>query len=87
MTRQSVSFTIPNSAWLQSQIDNKEYKNKSEIINDLVRKARIKQAKVQYIRSKLIQAEQNGFVSQSQKEILSEIKQDVTKGVTIGKEI
>ena len=40
MTRQSISFTEPNDEWLKAQIDSKEYGSKSEIVNDLIRKAR-----------------------------------------------
>lgn len=77
MTRQSVSFTEPNNTWIQSQVDSKEYKNKSELINDLVRKARAKQEKLDFIRQKLDQAEDGGFISQNQSELLAEFKKDL----------
>lgn len=83
MTRQSVSFTTPNNTWVKSQVDNNEYKNKSELINDLVRKARLKQEKIEFIRSKLMKSETNGFVSQNQDEILTEIKKGLNFGKTI----
>ena len=78
MTRQSISFTIPNDNWLKSQIDNQEYKSKSEVINDLVRKARAKEEEIEIIRKKLVQAEKSGFVNQNKQEILSEFKKDLT---------
>ena len=80
MTRQSVSFTEPNNDWIQSKVDSKEYKNKSELINELVRQARLKQEKLEFIQAKLAQAEQKGFVSQSEDEILAEIKQGLNLG-------
>ena len=40
MSRQSISFTEPNNEWLNSLVESKEYSSKSEIINDLIRKAR-----------------------------------------------
>lgn len=83
MTRQSVSFTEPNNDWIQSKVDSKEYKNKSELINELVRQARVKQEKVEFIRAKLNQAEQKGFVSQSKEEILVGIKE----GLNLGKKV
>ncbi len=83
MTRQSVSFTTPNNAWIESQVENNEYKNKSELINDLVRKARAKQEKTDFIRAKLTAAEKKGFTSKDQNEILSEIKKDLTLGEKI----
>lgn len=57
MPRQSISFTAPNEAWLKEQVDNEEYNSKSEVVNDLIRKAR----ENEYIRNKLISAEQGGF--------------------------
>ncbi len=80
MTRQSVSFTTPNNTWIEFQIKNKEYKNKSELINDLVRKARTKQEKIDFIRAKLTAAEKKGFSSKNQNEILSEVKKDLKLG-------
>lgn len=83
MTRQSVSFTEPNNDWIQSKVDSNEYKNKSELINELVRQARVKQEKLEFIRAKLIQAEQKGFVSQSEAELLAEIKKGLKFGTKV----
>jgi antitoxin ParD1/3/4 len=46
MTRQSISITEPNDDWLKNQIESKEYSSKSELVNDLIRQARQKQAKI-----------------------------------------
>jgi antitoxin ParD1/3/4 len=73
MPRQSISLTPPNDEWLKSQVDSEEYSSKSEVINDLIRKAR----EIETIRARLIQAEQSGFVQQTQAEILAEIKKEV----------
>ena len=40
MPRQSISFTPPNDAWLKAQVKSKEFASKSEVVNDLIRKAR-----------------------------------------------
>ena len=41
MTRQSISFTPPNSAWLNQKVNvEHEYRSNSEAVNDLIRKAR-----------------------------------------------
>ncbi len=56
MTRQSISFTAPNDAWQRAQVDSEEYISKSDVVNDLIRKAR----EIEYIRAKLIRAEQGG---------------------------
>ncbi len=70
MSRQSISFTPPNDEWLKAQVDSQEYSSKSDVVNDLIRKAR----EIEAIRARLIQAEQSGFINQSGAEILAEIK-------------
>ncbi len=70
MPRQSISFTTPNEAWLQEQVEKEEYNSKSEVVNDLIRKAR----ENEYIRNKLISAEQGGFSNLTRDEILAKAK-------------
>lgn len=70
MARQSISFTKPNDEWLKAQVDSEEYSSKSELINDLIRQARKQQKQVDWIRAKLIKAEQSGFTNMRPEEIL-----------------
>ena len=70
MPRQSISFTQPNEAWLQEQVENQEYNSKSEVVNDLIRRAR----ENEYIRNKLISAEQGGFSNLTRDEILAKAR-------------
>ena len=65
MPRQSISFTPPNDKWLKAQVDSEEYTSKSDVVNDLIRKAR----EIETIRARLIQAEQSGFTTQGRAEI------------------
>jgi antitoxin ParD1/3/4 len=74
MIRQSISLTPPNDTWLKAQVESQEYASKSDVVNDLIRKARAKQEKVEEIRLTLIQAEQSGFVTPDRQEILAEFK-------------
>lgn len=74
MRRQSISFTEPNDEWLKSQIDNKEYSSKSELVNDLIRQARNQQQQIDLIRMKLDRAEKSGFTTDSKSEILKQAK-------------
>lgn len=74
MARQSISLTEPNDEWLKTQVDNKEYASKSELVNDLIRQARNQQAQINWLRAKLIKAENSGFTSQSKNEILEQAK-------------
>lgn len=75
MPRQSISFTPPNDEWLKAQVDSEEYTSKSEVVNDLIRKAR----EIESIRTRLIQAEQGGFTQQTRTEILTEIKDEAKR--------
>jgi antitoxin ParD1/3/4 len=75
MRRQSISFTEPNDEWLKSQVDNKEYSSKSEVINDLIRQARQQQQQIDLIRMRLDRAEKSGFTTDSKVEILRQAKQ------------
>ena len=74
MNRQSISFTEPNDEWLRTQVDNKEYSSKSELINDLVRQARKQQRQIDWISLKLESAENSGFTSDSKEQILIKSK-------------
>lgn len=74
MNRQSISFTKPNDEWLKEMVTNEEYSSKSELVNDLIRQARKQQVQIDWIDRKLAAAEESGFTSLTQKEILEESK-------------
>jgi antitoxin ParD1/3/4 len=74
MPRQSISLTDKNDEWLRLHVNDRgEYSNKSELVNDLIRRAR----RAESINTKLENAEKTGFTSQSPAEILSEIKSEI----------
>ena len=79
MTRQSISFTEPNDNWLNSLIKNEEYNSKSEIVNDLIRKARAHQDEIEIIRARLIKSENSGFITQTTEEIRAEFKEELRR--------
>lgn len=70
MIRQSISLTEPNDKWLKSQIENKEYSSKSELVNDSIRKARNQQQQIDFIRLKIDRAEKSGFTDDTKFDIL-----------------
>ena len=74
MSRQSISFTIPNDEWLKAQVNNKEYSSKSELVNDLIRQARKQQVQIDWIRTKLEKSENSGFTNNTKSEILAQSK-------------
>jgi len=79
MTRQSISFTAPNDNWLNLLIKNEEYNSKSEIVNDLIRKARAHQDEIEIIRARLIKSENSGFITQTTEEIRAEFKEELRR--------
>mgnify|MGYP000577117066 CR=1 FL=1 len=76
MPRQSISFTPPNDQWLKAQVESQEFSSKSDVVNDLIRKAR----ELEAIRARLMLAEQCGFTDQSRDEILKEAKEAIPRG-------
>ncbi len=74
MARQSISLTQPNDEWLKTQIDNKEYSSKSELVNDLIRQARKQQRQIDWISAKLEKAEKGGFTNDTKEQILAASK-------------
>ena len=74
-TRASLSISEPNEKWIQAQIDSKEFSSRSEVVNDLIRKAR----EIEMIRARLIAAElsveRHGWVEQTPDEILNGFKE------------
>ena len=75
MPRKSISFTPPNDEWLKAQVESKEYTSKSEVVNDLIRKAR----EIEKIRVRLIRAEESGFTSLGRTEILAQAKEEARR--------
>jgi antitoxin ParD1/3/4 len=75
MPRQSISFTPPNEEWLKAQVESQEYTSKSDVVNDLIRKAR----EVEAIRARLVRAEQSGFTGLGRDEILAEAKEEARR--------
>ncbi|MBJ2130748.1 type II toxin-antitoxin system ParD family antitoxin [Alteromonas sp. IB21] len=75
MSRQSITFTEPNDAWLKSQVESKEYSSKSDVINDLIRQARRSKEEKELLRAKLINAEKSGFSQRTPQQIMAEAKE------------
>lgn len=76
MPRQSISFTSPNEEWLKAQVESREFSSKSDVVNDLIRRAR----EIEVIRARLIHAEQSGFTDLPRGEILKEAKEAIPSG-------
>lgn len=76
MTRQSITLTEQNDLWLREHVEvTGEYASKSELINDLIRRAR----RTEMLNEKLQAAEYSGFTDQSAEQILNEFKESLRK--------
>ena len=79
MARQSITFTAPNDHWLSSLVESEEYKSKSEIVNELIRRARAQQNELELIRARLTRAENSNFITQSAEDLRSEFKEELRR--------
>jgi antitoxin ParD1/3/4 len=79
MPRQSFSLTEPNDEWLSAMVESKEYSNKTEVLNDIIRRERERQGEVEYLRAKLIRAEQGGMSERTPEQIRAETKAKLKK--------
>jgi antitoxin ParD1/3/4 len=71
MSRQSISFTDPNTAWLKQKVEDEgEYRSNSEAVNDLIRKAR----EIETIRAALIVGERSGLSDQTPEDVREGVK-------------
>ncbi len=77
MPRQSITFTSPNDKWLSTQVNSEEYSSKSEVVNDLIRRARADQEQIEYVRARLRKAEESGFTDLSAEEIRQEVRNEL----------
>ena len=77
MPRQSITFTSPNDQWLSAQVNSEEYSSKSEVVNELIRRARAEQEQIEYVRARLKKAEESGFTDLSAEEIRQEVRNEL----------
>ncbi len=75
MTRASISISPPNDAWIKAQIKSEEFSSRSEVVNDLIRKARNEQNEIEIIRTALIEGEKSGTSNKTPDDIIKEVIQ------------
>jgi antitoxin ParD1/3/4 len=83
MTRASISITPPNDAWIKSQIESEEFSSRSDVVNDLIRKARKEQDDILAIRAALIEGEESGTSSRTPDEIINSVIKERRKNGTL----
>lgn len=77
MSRASIALTDPNEAWITSMVERQEYSSKTELINDLIRRARLKEERRAFIRTQLIEAENGGFSDRTPEDIRKAVKAEL----------
>jgi antitoxin ParD1/3/4 len=80
MARQSITLTQPNDDWLNDLVMRNEYASKSEVVNDLIRRAREEQERLQLLRLQLQQGEESGFIEVTKEELQNALRQSLDEG-------
>jgi antitoxin ParD1/3/4 len=76
MVKKSISVSETNDEWLKAQVARTEYNSKSELINDLIHRARQRQLEVEQIVTELVKAEQSGFTDEKPEDLLANFKEE-----------
>lgn len=83
MARVSISITPPNDAWIKSQIESEEFSSRSDVVNDLIRKARKAQDEIETIRLALIRGEESGASNRTPDDIINSVVEKRRKNGTL----
>ena len=79
MVKKSITVTDQQEAWIQAQMASGYYGTDSELIREAIREKQLRTEELEYIRSKLIQAEKSGFSDKSPNEILAISKEGLRR--------
>jgi antitoxin ParD1/3/4 len=74
MVKKTYSITETLNQYVGLRIKSGEYATDSEYVRELIRRDQQENKEINYIRSKLIKAENSGFTNQSKEAILDEFK-------------
>ncbi|MBF0447998.1 MAG: type II toxin-antitoxin system ParD family antitoxin [Magnetococcales bacterium] len=83
MARASISISPPNDEWIKLQIDSEEFSSRSEVVNDLIRKARKEQDEIEAIRAALIRGEESGTSKRTPDDIINAVIEKRRKNGTL----
>ncbi len=73
--KQSVNFTSPNNEWLNAKVESEEYPNKTDIINDLIRREREREEKFHTLKAAIEEGLSSGISDRT----VEDIRNDVLK--------
>lgn len=77
MARQSITLTQLNDDWLNDLVMRNEYASKSEVVNDLIRRAREEQERLQLLRLQLQRGEESGFIQLTKEELQNALRKSL----------
>lgn len=75
MVKKSITVTDEQADWIQAQIATGHYGSDSEVIRDALRDKQTRLAELEFIRAKLLRAEQGGFTDLTASEMLAGFKE------------
>lgn len=73
MVKKSITVTDRQEEWIQAQMATGTYASDSEVVRELIRREQMRDAKVEAIRSALIEAEESDFSDRSPDEIMAAV--------------
>jgi antitoxin ParD1/3/4 len=79
MIKKSITVTDQQEEWIKSQMASGNYGTDSELIREALREKQLRMDEIDYIRAKLIAAEQSGFTDKTPDEIRAEFKKRLTR--------
>ena len=74
MTKQSVNFTSPNNEWLNAKVASEEYPNKTDIINDLIRREREREEKFYTLKAAIQEGLDSGISDRTVPQIMADVE-------------
>jgi antitoxin ParD1/3/4 len=83
MARASISISPPNDEWIKLQIKSEEFSSRSEVVNDLIRKARKEHDEIETIRAALIKGEESGTSKRTPDDIINAVIEKRRKNGTL----
>ncbi len=79
MIKKSITVTDQQEEWIQSQMASGKYGTDSELIREALREKQMRMKEIDYIRAKLIEAEEGGFSKRTADEILAKSKEEMRR--------
>lgn len=77
MVKKSITVTAQQDQWIRAQMETGNYATDSEVIREALREKEQRAREIDYIRAKLMAAEQSGFSDLTPDEILQKSKKEL----------